>query len=414
MFLSKHCHLKYLLISALPTLLILATFSVAAQSDEKIDMFREEIKVLEQRIDQAEAGKQGIVRQLQNIDRKIELHRRLIAELEVQAAISSQRLHHLRKRIRSLEGDIETLSSDLAVEEADLTELRRQVGERIADMYKHLEGNRLALLIGAADLNDLSQRQHYLKAVARFDRIRLDKLRKKRNQVWDSRQKLVDVRGLLTLEQARRLSELERARRLINSKRSEQNELKDEKGRKQVLLDKIAGDSDLLNVLLDERRRSLQQIEWEIQRLEGHRPTSRFIWQPDVPFKELCGTLPWPLERTNIVQNYGRIRHPELGTTTINPGIDLKASLGDPVYSIARGQVTRIAWLRGFGNTVILSHGDGYYTVYARLGRILVAEGDVLKPGQPIGEVGDSGVEGNFHFEVWSKRNKQDPVKWLR
>ena len=165
--------------------------------------------------------------------------------------------------------------------------------------------------------------------------------------------------------------------------------------------------------MLEERRNSLQQIEWEINRLEGRRPTTRTIWQPDVPFKQLIGKLPWPLEHKNIALPFGQNQHPELGTTTINPGIDLEALPEDPIYSVARGQVTKISWLRGFGNTVILSHGEGYYTVYARLGRIYVSEGDVVNPGQPIGLVGDSGAEDNFHFEVWAKRSKQDPTKWL-
>ena len=376
-------------------------------------MLREEIAILEQRIDKAEEGKQGIIRQLQDNDRKIELHRRIVRELEQQIRDSQKRLKHLKSRIDELEGQIGGLSQDLVSEEQGLTELRRRVGKRISYMYKHLTGDKLALLLGSANLNEFSQRQQYIRAIERFDRQRIAALRKKRNKVRDDRQQLVDVRQLLTLEQARRLSELERARRLIESRRSEEKELTEEKSRKQELLEKIAGDSELLTALLEERRSSLQQIEWEIDRLEGRRPTTRVIWQPDVPFKELIGKLPWPLENKNIALPFGQNRHPELGTTTINPGIDMEALPEDPVYSVARGQVTKISWLRGFGNTVILSHGDGYYTVYARLGRIYVSEGDVINPGQPLGLVGDSGAEDNFHFEVWAKRNKQDPTKWL-
>ena len=385
----------------------------APKAKDKTKMIREEIEIIEQRIGMTEAGKQGIIRQLQNIDLKIDLRHKLVRELESQSKNSSQRLRHVKKRVNQLESQIEEFSLNLIVEEAELAELRIHVGERITEMYKHSAHDRMALLLGAADLNDLSQRQHYLTAVARFDRLRLDKLSEKRDLVRNDRQKLVNVRQSLTLEQARRLSELERAHRLINTKRSEQKELRGEKQQRQKLLEKIAGNHDLLLALLDERKHSLEQIEWEIHRLEGRRPSSRVVWQPDVPFKNLIGKLPWPLEKKRVVQKFGRIRHPKLGTTTINPGVDLEALPGDPVYSVARGQVTKIAWLRGFGNTVILSHGDGYYTVYARLNRIFVSEGDLTQPGQAIGEIGESGAGSSFHFEVWSKRNKQDPLKWL-
>ena len=395
-------------------LIISGIVQAAPKVKDQTKMIREEIEIIERRIGQTEAGKQGIIRQLQDIDRKIDLRLMLVMELERQSKSSSQRLGHVKKRIGQLESQITEFSLNLVVEEAELAELRISVGERITEMYKHSAHDRMALLFGAADLNDLSQRQHYLTSVARFDRLRLDRLSEKRDLVRNDRQKLVDVRQLLTLEQARRLSELERAHRLINTKRSEEKELRGEKQQRQKLLERIAGDQDLLLALLEERKRSLEQIEWEIHRLEGSRPSSRVVWQPDVPFENLIGKLPWPLGGKRVVQKFGRIRHPKLGTTTMNPGIDLEASPGDPVYSVARGQITKITWLRGFGNTVILSHGDGYYTVYARLSRIFVSEGDLTKPGQPIGEIGESGAGSNFHFEVWSKRNKQDPLKWLQ
>ena len=395
------------------SLIICCLLTAVSHSDEKSDLLRQEIEVLQQRIDQTEAGKQGIIRQLQNLDLKVDLHRRLIRQLEVESGNSQKRLKHLNRRTGELEAAIDDLSDKLLIEETSLTKLRRQAGDRISYMYKHLFREKWTLLLGSENINDLSQRQKYLKAVARFDKIRLDKIRQKRNIVRDNRQRLVNVSHQLTLEKARRLSELEKARQLINSKRLEEKELTREKDRRQTLLDKIAGDTELLQALLEERQRSLQQIEWEIQRLEGHRPVARKVWQPDVPFDRLYGKLPWPLDNRRITQPYGRIRHPKLGTTTINPGVDLYASTGDAVYGVARGEVTRISWLRGFGNTVILSHGGGYYTVYARLGSIFVSEGEVVEPGRPIGEVGDSGGDPSFHFEVWSKRNQQDPVKWL-
>jgi len=388
--------------------------NAAQKSDDKILMLRDEIEILENRINQTEAGKQGIISQLQNIDRKMDLHRQVVKELVRRERDSSKRAEHLKGRIHELENRMEDLTQDLIVNEANLVTMRDEVGERIAYLYKHMAGDRLTLLLGSANLNDLSRRQKYIKAIARYDGVRLNQLKSKRNQVRDDRRKLGEVKRTLSLEQARRLSELERVRRIINSRRSEERVLLTEKSRKQELLKQVANDSELLSALLDERRRALEQIEWEIQRLVSHRPATRKIWQPEVPFKQLYGSLPWPLERRKVIHSFGRVLHPDLGTTTINPGIDLEATPGDPVFAVARGQVTKISWLRGFGNTVILSHNEGYYTVYARLGDIFVSEGDIKDAGQSIGMVGDSGTENNFHFEIWSKRNKQDPLRWLQ
>ncbi len=408
-------HLKdcYITAAALFILTLACICRAAPPSGDQVERLRLEIRELEARIEQAETGRRGVIQQLEDIDRQIELRRRLVKELKRKESSGSVRLEKLKRNIRKLQNQIEALSNKLAEDEADLAEMRRQVGERISYMYRRLNGDRLLLLLSATDVNDLSRRQHYLHAVERYDRTRLKQLRDQRDRVITDRLERKELRRKMTIEKARQLSELEQVRTLIASRRAEERELAAERSRKSRLLDRISGDTELLRALIEERRHSLEEIEREIDRLEGRSHPSMPVWQPDLPFNKLAGKLPWPLRKRNVVHPFGRIVHPRLGTTTINPGIDIAASVGDPVYAVARGQITRIAWLRGFGNTVILSHGDGYYTVYARLGNILISEGEVVGPGQPVGEVGDTGMESSFHFEIWAKRKKQDPIKWL-
>jgi murein DD-endopeptidase MepM/ murein hydrolase activator NlpD len=166
--------------------------------------------------------------------------------------------------------------------------------------------------------------------------------------------------------------------------------------------------------MLDERRQAIQEIENQISLLNLAPSIFSTKFEPTVPFNEQKGRLLPPLSRTVVSIPFGKNRHPKLGTVTINPGVDLKAVPGEAVFASAYGQVTRITYLRGFGNTVILDHSDGFYTVYSRLGSIIVQEGQVMEQGQTMGVVGNTGVEGDFHFEIWSSRKKQSPLKWLK
>lgn len=385
----------------------------AASPDEHINQLREEIHVIEKRINEAEAGKRGVIQQLQDLNHQIDLRRRLIKELETQVGVSSQRVSKLESKIGGLEAQIAELTVSLNVEEAELSELRQQVGARISQLYKRRNTQRVALLLGSKNLNDFFERQQYVQAIERYDRASIERLQEKRDAVRNDRDKRKNVHSSLTIEKARRLSEMERIRGLLNQRRVEEGQLARRREEKNLLLEQISGDTELLRALLSERRRALEEIEREIDRLERRAPEIKLKFKPDTPFDRMAGKLPWPLKKHTISKPFGRIRHPELGTTTINPGIDLAAVPGDPVYAVAYGQVTRIAYLRGFGNTVILSHGEGYYTVYARLGTIFVTESEITGPGQPIGEVGEIEKGGGFHFEIWSNRNKQDPIKWL-
>lgn len=404
-----------MLLTGLLTLLYLTAAEAATKEDRTAEELRKEIQSLEARVREAEAGKLTAVEQLQDIERKIELRRRLIIELERKAELSNSRIAELGRQVTSVEREIQNLSADLSEEEANLEALKRQVGERMSFFYKRMAGARLAMIVGAKNARDLSRRRKYIAAIESFDRNAIEALAEQRDKVAGTRTEREKLRGKLSLDQAKRLTELEQYRLLIRDRRVEEEASYKERAAKQSLVRKIEGDADLLKAMLENRRKALEEIEREIRKLQDA-PKRKDIpdWSPGVPFSALAGKLIWPTPGESISQPFGPSKHPKLGTVTVNPGIDIRAAQGDPVRSVAGGQITRITWLRGFGSTVIISHGEGYYTVYARLGEISVREGDVVRPGQMIGQVGDAAGSSGFHFELWAKREKQDPLKWLK
>ena len=119
-----------------------------------------------------------------------------------------------------------------------------------------------------------------------------------------------------------------------------------------------------------------------------------------------------------MVGHFGPEKHPRFGTVTLNNGIDIQAPAGTPVQSAGKGRVDYISEDYGtLGQIVVLNHGDGYYTLYGHLSEILVAQGQEVRPGQPIGRVGDSGtsLKGTvLHFELRKGGAALDPVDWLK
>src|SRR5262249_44719057 len=127
------------------------------------------------------------------------------------------------------------------------------------------------------------------------------------------------------------------------------------------------------------------------------------------------GQLPWPAEG-RVVTGFGRETHPRFGTETVRSGIDIEAPEGAPIRAVATGSVAYRGWLKGYGNLLVLDHGDGYYTLYAHASQILVEEGDQGKGGELAGRGGEPGsVEGpRLHFEVRYQSRAEDPQLWLR
>jgi murein DD-endopeptidase MepM/ murein hydrolase activator NlpD len=108
--------------------------------------------------------------------------------------------------------------------------------------------------------------------------------------------------------------------------------------------------------------------------------------------------------------------HPRFGTRTFRSGVDIEAAEGTEVAAVASGQVVYTGWFKGYGNLIILDHGNEYYTLYAHVADILVKEDDDVRAGQRIGTVGDTGsLSGpRLYFEVRYQGKPQDPAEWLR
>ena len=113
-----------------------------------------------------------------------------------------------------------------------------------------------------------------------------------------------------------------------------------------------------------------------------------------------------PVEGHSINSAYGMRRHPVYGGMRFHTGVDIAANAGTPVRAVKSGTVTKISANQkpysGFGNVVIVDHGDGYQTVYAHLSQFACKVGDSVQQGQVIGYVGSTGTStGNhLHFIV--------------
>lgn len=132
-------------------------------------------------------------------------------------------------------------------------------------------------------------------------------------------------------------------------------------------------------------------------------------------FADHKGQLPPPVAG-RLLTRFGRARDPELGTITFNTGIALDAPHGAPVRAVHQGRVVYSGWYKGFGNLVIIDHGDDFHTLYGHLSAIRRARGETVATGTIIGEVGDAGSLGGprLHFEIRARRAPVDPVPWLR
>ncbi len=132
-----------------------------------------------------------------------------------------------------------------------------------------------------------------------------------------------------------------------------------------------------------------------------------FIPPPAGSGQELGGKFLWPVLSRRITQYFG-LRH---------TGVDIGETIGDPIYAAESGRVERAGWNNGgYGNYVILNHGNGIQTLYGHQSKILVKAGDTVTRGQTIGLIGSTGrsTGPHLHFEIRINGRVTNPLNYIR
>jgi len=169
-------------------------------------------------------------------------------------------------------------------------------------------------------------------------------------------------------------------------------------------LDKKIASQDSKLALLREQQQSLQSL---IHSLDTPANNAK----PAVNFSKQVGSLLWPI-KGKVLARYGSPRN--IGTLTWQ-GILIAAPAGRNVVATAPGQIVFADWLRGFGQLIIIDHGNQYMTLYGNNDTLLKQVGDNVGAGELIAQSGDKGLHqhAGLYFEVRHKGNPINPLKWL-
>jgi len=131
--------------------------------------------------------------------------------------------------------------------------------------------------------------------------------------------------------------------------------------------------------------------------------------------RALQGALPWPVQG-KVVEQFGKHVDAKFATVTFSNGWKIAAAPGTSVQAVYPGTVLFSQWFKGYGNLVILDHGNRVFSLYGNLKSPAVAAGDHVSAGQAIAGVGESedARTGYLYFEIRQDNRPEDPRKWLR
>ncbi len=289
-----------------------------------------------------------------------------------------------------------------------LRKLKKMYEDRLRYMYKYGKVKNLELLLTSDSFNQAFVRYKYLKLIADYDEKTIESIAENQKEIETIQKELTD--------------DLVAKDRSLQNKKVEEKRYASRRKEKDVLLAKTNKNQSYFKNQIYVKEKERKKLTSLIATLEAARKaqtgkgsTEEFVTIDFDNFNKGKGKLPWPVSG-KIISTFGKQYDPVTKTSINNSGIEIQTKVGTPVKNVFVGVVRMITYLGGYGNTVIVDHGKGFYTVYSHLAEIYVGKNDVVDTNQIIAQVGDSGslAGSKLHFEIYGGNKAYNPQKWLR
>ena len=361
------------------------------QQQEELDKLRRERADLEARMQQLQRNARSLADEVNNLEAQRTTTARLVQALDAQLVTITK--------------EVADASTGLAQAEQDIVRKRSALQERMVQIYKRGQLYDAEALLSAESFAALVARYKYLHDLALHDRSLVKAVETLRNRIVTQRELLVRLQD----EVERNRSEKSReALRLRN--------LEDQRQRNLVVVQRSAAQTRerLAQLARDESRIASVIAAAETARRRAEMaPNARPAAPSSIKTSDF-GKLDWPVEG-DMLYTFGRVVNPNNTTTRWN-GLGIAAAVGTSVRTIAAGEVVLAEPFSTYGQTVIVQHGGGDYSVYGSLNRLDVRKGQAVQKGQVIGAVGaaDPDLPPHLHFEIRPKGRAVDPLEWLR
>ncbi|HEU0013210.1 MAG TPA: peptidoglycan DD-metalloendopeptidase family protein [Longimicrobium sp.] len=374
-------------------------------SQRRLQEIRRERQQLRRELDRIRGQTRDVSAEIRNIQR--------------QQTVSATLLREINLQLQDTEKQIEETTLEILDTQRELAEKRAVLNRRLRDIYKRGPAHEQQVLLTANSFSDLLNRYKYLHLVTRRDRGLVTQVsqlaRELQMRERELRRSFTDIQYL----QNERAQENATLAELRSQRGATLSSLRTNERTATRRLEALARDERRITNLLAElerRRREAEARERERVAAAGAagRPTTSRTPASTMTTADL-GNLDWPVGG-RVVYNYGRATLPN-GTAIRHNGIGIAAAAGTAVRAVEGGTVEMAAPFEGYGPTVVVSHGGGYYSLYLYLKDISVRPGATVTKGQVVGTVGGEGTPEGSHVEFQIRApggGAVDPLTWLR
>lgn len=345
------------------------------------EQLQQDQKLISREQERLEKLEQAATEHLKGLEGTLKLTESQLQEIEDQIEQTTQNLDRLKKELQSQKEDYQALAQGAIA--------------RFQFLQKQPRHSGLSVLLQSETLTDFLSRRHRFKQLALADR-----------------QLLLTVQTALDQTEQQNLEVEQTYNQLLMMRQQLVNQKSDYQTQSQVqtqLIERLNSDQQALEAAYRQLQQDSQGLEALIRdRLQTSSLSLRKLLKLQ-PGKMLTPSY------GEFSSNFGWRTHPVFGDQRFHSGMDFAADYGSPIYAAQNGVVLYAGWYGGYGNTVILDHGNGITTLYAHASEVYVQERQEITQGDVIATTGSTGLSTgpHLHFEVRENGTPVDPMSYL-
>lgn len=306
---------------------------------------------------------------------------------------ATRKLQAIKKEQDQVNLQIKQLQEEIQKAEIQLRARQAILNKRVRVIYMHGQLSYIEVILGANSFSDFANRLELLKRIIRSDFNLIQEIQQRKAAIEAKKVEIEKEKARLD-ELA---SEAQKVQDEVKAKKAEQQRVlaharTQQDAAKQMEADLIARSNEIRQMI----QSRMQQNSGSDQIVHGN------------------GTFIWPCNGP-ITSPFGYRTHPIFGTTIYHSGIDIGVDYNTPIHAADGGTVILAGWCGGYGNAVIIDHGNGLQTLYGHNTSVAVSEGQTVSQGQVIAYSGSTGYSTgpHCHFEVRRNGEAVDPMGYL-
>lgn len=362
-----------------------------------------------------------------------------LKESELAISGANKKLYEINRRQQENKHTLHQLEADSNTANQSLTEQQKLLGSQLYQQYIHGQQSYVQMILQSEHPSEMARDVQYFSYIAKARAELISKMQGTLNkitqlnketasalqEVTKLKQKQINARHVLEEQKRAKSKVVKSLSQQIAAQRGEIKKLSRDERRLSQLIARLARIPPLRLKTIPAKSSAANNTEARKNSLgntaDDSRPEKSVIVNNQilpndeisgVKFSALKGKLRLPV-RGDVTNRFGASRE-DSGISW--KGLFIKANEGAEVKSVASGRVVFADWLRGFGNLVIVDHGDGYMSLYGNNQAILKQAGEVVRSGDAIASVGNSGGnEANgVYYELRRQSRPFDPLSWSK